>query len=70
MPYGTPVSEYERVARHQLIYGGSPPATRIGMNQKMFPQEICDNTNLIWLVSGIAGTWIFIEYILPHLMDK
>lgn len=70
MPYGTPISDEARIIRHQSIYGGYPPVTRLGINEKMFPQEINDNMNLIALVGGIAGTWIFIEYILPHLIDK
>lgn len=70
MPYGTPITETDRIIRHQTLYGEYPPETRLGMNQIMYPQEMSENMELILLVGGIAGTWIFIEYILPHLMDK
>ena len=31
MPYGTPRTDEERAARHKRLYGGEPPAERIGM---------------------------------------
>ena len=70
MPYGTPLTNAERIDRHIALYGEMPPETRMGIPQEMNTLEINENMNLILLVCGIGGAWIFLDYILPRLMDK
>jgi len=72
MPYGTPISEEDRIIRHQTLYGYGkyPPATRIGMNQTAYTQDMSEDTKLTMLVGGILATWIFVEFILPRIVDR
>lgn len=70
MPYGTPLTEAERIDKHISIYGEMPPETRLGIPQGINTLEIDENLKLIILVGGIAGAWIFLDFILPSLVDK
>jgi len=72
MPYGTPISNEDRIIRHQTLYGygESPPATRLGMNQIVYTQDMSEETKLAILVGGVFATYIFVDFILPRLMDR
>ena len=75
MPYGTPISESDRIIRHRSIYGGTPPPTRIGGSRGMYSQEmnasvINENLDLIVVVGGLIAGWVFIEFVLPNITKE
>lgn len=72
MPYGTPLSNEERIIRHQTLYGFGeyPPETRLRSQQVMIPSEVNENTDLMILTGILIAGWVFVDFVLPRLMDK
>lgn len=70
MPYGTPLTEQQRTARHQSIYGTDPPPARALQHQTTGVGTTDENETLIMVVGGIAAVWIFIEFVLPNIWKK
>ena len=70
MPYGIPIPDDERRIIHMSIYGEEPPVDRLGMPQTMYPSELPENFDLILLTGAVLAGWIFVDFILPRLMNK
>ena len=70
MPYGIQRSDDERTAIHMSIYGNEPPVTRLGKAQAMYPSELPENFDLVLLTGAVLAGWIFVDFILPRLMNK
>jgi hypothetical protein len=70
MPYGFPRTDDERTAMHLSIYGEEPPVVRLGNAQSIYPSEMPENLNLILLTGALFAGWIFVDFIIPRLMDK
>lgn len=70
MPYGIPLSNDERTAKHLSIYGNEPPVVRLGNAQTMYPSELPENFDLILLTGALFAGWVLVDFILPRLMNK